>query len=228
MNRYPWVLFDVDNTLLASSSYDALQEAFSTHATAFRKDIHQTFLKINACLWEQYQQGRISSTQVTIQRFIDLSNTIGTILDPSSFSVAYANGLVNHVRLNPGAKETLADLSQGSTLVAASNGVSAVQKRKLRQAKIDQYFEHIIISEDVGTPKPLIGFFEALHTAIGEPAPSSMIIIGDSHSSDIEGGSRFGIDTCWYNPRGKERPIGTEPTYEIRNLLELCDLVKQA
>ena len=31
-----------------------------------------------------------------------------------------------------------------------------------------------------------------------------MMVIGDSLTSDIQGGVNAGIDTCWFNPQGKE------------------------
>ncbi len=29
---------------------------------------------------------------------------------------------------------------------------------------------------------------------------SKVLMVGDSLTSDIQGGINFGIDTCWYNP----------------------------
>ena len=38
-------------------------------------------------------------------------------------------------------------------------------------------------------------------------------------------GMRFGVDTCWYNPHGKA-PLGDiQPTYTIRTLEELSQIV---
>ena len=52
-----------------------------------------------------------------------------------------------------------------------------------------------------------------------------VLLVGDSLSSDIKGGINAGIDTCWYNPRGKERPSDTMITYEIKDLWELTDIL---
>ena len=32
------------------------------------------------------------------------------------------------------------------------------------------------------------------------------VVIGDSLTSDMMGGIAYGIDTCWYNPKGKSLP----------------------
>jgi 2-haloacid dehalogenase len=49
-------------------------------------------------------------------------------------------------------------------------------------------------------------------------------MVGDSLTSDIRGGTAFGIDTCWYNPNGKIAGPGDRTTHEIRELAELLDL----
>jgi putative hydrolase of the HAD superfamily len=51
------------------------------------------------------------------------------------------------------------------------------------------------------------------------------LIVGDSLTSDIQGGINFGIDTCWFNPNKKENKTGIKPTYEISNLMELKEII---
>ena len=45
---------------------------------------------------------------------------------------------------------------------------------------------------------------------------SRTLIIGDSLTSDIQGGFNAGIDTCWFNPKGKKRPEGFERPESFR------------
>lgn len=47
------------------------------------------------------------------------------------------------------------------------------------------------------------------------------MVIGDSLTSDIQGGVNAGIDTCWFNPQGKENRKRISVTREIRRLSEL-------
>jgi FMN phosphatase YigB (HAD superfamily) len=46
-------------------------------------------------------------------------------------------------------------------------------------------------------------------------------MIGDSLSSDIQGGINAGIDTCWYNPKVSVNNTTVKPKYEIKNLNEI-------
>ena len=51
------------------------------------------------------------------------------------------------------------------------------------------------------------------------------LIIGDSLSSDMKGGLNAGIDTCWYNPKGKAADPNVPVTYEVRSFEEIRALL---
>ena len=87
------------------------------------------------------------------------------------------------------------------------------------------------ISDDVGVPKPKKEFFEACFKEIfgtAQPNPKDLkhvLIIGDSLTSDIQGGINAGIDTCWYRNPGEENPQNIPVTYEITNLHQIFDIL---
>jgi 2-haloacid dehalogenase len=56
---------------------------------------------------------------------------------------------------------------------------------------------------------------------MGHPAKDEVLLIGDSLTSDIQGGQNYGIDTCWFNPERKMPPQPVIWTFEIRKLNEL-------
>ena len=128
---------------------------------------------------------------------------------------------------------------------AASNGTKKAQTGKLKNSGLDQLFELVFISEDVGAEKPSKEFFnkaledangwlcenevqclEVTETYRGELNVSEVIIVGDSLTSDILGGNNAGIKTCWYNPKGVPNDIGVKVDYEISDLHEVIALVK--
>ena len=45
-----------------------------------------------------------------------------------------------------------------------------------------------------------------------------MLIVGDSLTSDMQGGNNAGILCGWYNPAGQEVPEGLRVDYDIRDL----------
>ena len=50
-------------------------------------------------------------------------------------------------------------------------------------------------------------------------------MIGDSLTSDIQGGINAEIDTCWLNVNNKEKPKDMDITYVINNILELKNIL---
>jgi 2-haloacid dehalogenase len=82
-----------------------------------------------------------------------------------------------------------------------------------------------VISEEVGSAKPDGKIFEIAFERMNNPRKEDVLIVGDSLSSDIQGGSQYGIDTCWFNPHRHPRPAGVTVCYEIRTLGELLPIV---
>lgn len=55
---------------------------------------------------------------------------------------------------------------------------------------------------------------------------NEIMIVGDSLTSDMEGGNRAGIQCCWYNPGELLNTTGVYLDAEIRNLDEIRVLLK--
>ena len=93
---------------------------------------------------------------------------------------------------------------------------------RIRKSIIAKYFDDIVISEEVMVSKPDPKIFEhALLSNINHTDKSNVLIVGDSLTSDIQGGINFGIDTCWFNPNNIVNKTGIKSTYEISNLMDL-------
>ena len=110
-------------------------------------------------------------------------------------------------------------------LYLASNGNLRIQKGRLDSAGIRQYFQKIFVSEEVGANKPSRDFFDACFAAIPDFDPAQAIIVGDSLTSDIQGGIHAGICTCWFNPQGNPGRADIHPDHEIAALSELPSLL---
>jgi FMN phosphatase YigB (HAD superfamily) len=95
----------------------------------------------------------------------------------------------------------------------------------LEHSTIRGFISELIISEEIGAAKPGAAFFEAAFARCGHPPKRDVLIIGDSLTSDIQGGVNYGIDTCWYNPTGEARPDVLKITYEIRHLRDVFEMI---
>lgn len=100
-----------------------------------------------------------------------------------------------------------------------------MQTSRIQGSPLSGTFEQIIISEEAGCQKPETGIFDYAFAKLGISDKEKVLIVGDSLTSDIQGGINYGIDTCWFNPLGKENTSGVQPKYEIRVLSELLDIV---
>ena len=109
---------------------------------------------------------------------------------------------------------------------AVTNGTKVAQDRKLLKSGLIDLFDGVFISEEIGVEKPGIGFFEYVWEQIGEYDPSEIMIVGDSLTSDIQGGNNAGIVCCWYNPSGKTNDKNLKIDYEITDLQDILELIK--
>ena len=111
-------------------------------------------------------------------------------------------------------------------LIIATNGVSATQHRRIAASGLEPWLDKVVVSDDAGAEKPDPRYFERAFAVSGAGDKRECIIIGDSLTSDIKGGQQFGIDTCWFNPKGKALPEDMPvPTYTVSGLSEFIDIL---
>ena len=222
---YTWFLFDADGTLFDYDKSEpvALADTFAQFGYAFDAMYLDAYRTINGQLWRDFELGTIEQERIKVLRFERLLAAIGlaSALDAAEFSVRYLENLGNCTHLIDGAERLIAALRDSVRLALITNGLQAVQRSRLAQSSIGDAFEVIVISEEVGHSKPHSGIFDVAFARMGHPSKDEVLIIGDSLTSDIKGGSDYGIDTCWYNPAGASRPMDVLITYEIHALDEL-------
>lgn len=224
--KYEAILLDADGTLF---DYDraesfALEQAFAHFGLSYDGERHLAeYRSINDHLWLEFEQGRISLAALRTERFRRLfGNAHG--LDLGLFSATYLDYLACASYLLEQADEVCRYLSRKYVLAILSNGIKEVQAKRLSLSPLSRYIKYLIVSEDAGFQKPDPRIFSYAFEAIGIEHKHSAIIVGDSLSSDIQGGHNYGIHTCWYNPSGRVSS-GIKPTYEIRHLNELMRLL---
>lgn len=223
-----FLFLDLDDTIL---DFKAQEDAaiVKTLADAGIDPIDATcqrYSKINKNLWMRMEKGEITRDQVLYGRFEILFEELGVAADAKDAARAYMENLsVGHYFL-PGAGDAVKALSKKYRLFITSNGTAKVQNKRLDSSGIRPYFENIFISQDIGINKPAKGFFDYCFSKIEGFDPKKAMIVGDSPSSDIQGGQNAGILTCWVNPNHRKYSRETPPDYEIESLSQLEDLLK--
>lgn len=224
---YTTLLFDLDNTLLDSD--ESLRTAFVQTMAAFGAsagDPYQSaFDRINDVLWEQVERGEISPNVVRTQRFQELVAETDLDADPYAMADHHVAGLGANGDLYEGARTVLDELAQRATLGMVTNGIGEVQRTRIDRLELNDYFGSIVISAEVGASKPGTAIFDIAFDQLGNPTKDSVLMIGDSLTSDIQGGVNYGIDTCWYNPSSNSPKHDVTPTHQITSLRELTRFV---
>jgi putative hydrolase of the HAD superfamily len=126
--------------------------------------------------------------------------------------------------------ETFAVLDelQGSyKLLLLTNGSPDLQQEKLDGTPaLIPYFDSIVISGDFGEGKPSTKLFDHAMAQIGITA-SEGIMVGDKLTTDILGANRVGMTSVWINRHGAFRNDDIIPSYEIKSLSELPELLQR-
>ena len=237
MSKYEVIIMDLDDTI--TDDLESKRGAFKRVCESLRlkyTDAHfKEFIDYDTDFWGKYESGKIifpdhfntfkqqleysraqrfihNFTKVDFQRAVDL-NTI------------YCSAQSENVYFLEFAEEIIQYLASKYTLILATNGHSVSAKAKMQKINVSQYFQDIIIAEDIGVCKPETEFFKILMEKIGYYDVTKMAIIGDSISSDIAGGINMGIDTFWFNHRKNLNLSNLKITYEFNSLEHLYNVL---
>lgn len=229
---YQAILFDLDDTLISLRGCESqalrrtLDEAGLT--PRFRDDysnVSATFAAISGSYWGQRSAKGYSRDQVLEGSLRDLLThfNLDTTL-AEDLATKYWRDFCRSSALNPGALHTLRHLSQRFRLGVITNGYSDSQRGRLDAAGLSQFFDPILISEEVGIAKPDARIFEMALRALDLSA-ADVIYVGDSIAHDCAGCHNAGIDFCHYYPDlATDGPL-PDVKYRISHLPELIDLL---
>ena len=224
---YEIALFDLDYTLFDSkrSEAEAIRESLAECSIADSPEMLTTYQLINTDLWESLENGEISLEKLRVHRFELLLERFAINLDAHILADAYTRNLGVFGGLLPGALNLLQSLDNRITLGLVTNGVSQTQRARLENFDIEKYFQTIIISGEFGNPKPSPAIFSEALRVLGHTEKASVIMVGDSLTSDMRGAANFGIDSCWYNPLKALNPTGLPVTHVATSFKEIFQIL---
>ena len=226
--KYKVILFDADETLFDFKM--AEKQAFLRALEEYKLDVDKEeslklYSQINKHIWEEFERGEITADRLRVERFERFSKKIKIDFDAVSFSKAYAKFLGEGAYLFDDSVEVIDYLSKKYKLVLVTNGLKDVQKSRISKTPLKDYFQELIISDEIKISKPDPRIFDYALDKLDHKDKSKVLMIGDSLTSDMQGGINAGIDTCWYNPNHLENKSGLNLTYEIHSLNELKEIL---
>ncbi len=224
-----FVFLDLDDTLLDfhRAEHIALSQTLLEMGAPNDAKTLARYSEINRSSWERLERGEWTRKEVLVGRFELLFGELGLSIDAPATQAMYEDKLcIGHYFLD-GAQRLLDELYGTYKLYITSNGTARVQDSRIASSGITRYFDGIFISQRVGADKPSPLFFERVFSEIDGFVKSEAIIVGDSLTSDILGGIRAGIKTCYFNPKGRPGRDDIIPDYEIMSLSELPPLLEK-
>ncbi len=225
---FEFLFIDLDDTILDFHKAEevAIRKTLSAFGVAPTEAVCTRYSQINDNHWKMLERQEITRQQVLVGRFAQLFSELGVAADTQACSLCYMENLGKGHYFLPGALEAVQSLSKKYKLYLASNGTTVVQQSRIASAGIADYFQNIFISQQMGANKPAAAYFESCFAQIPGFDPNRAMIVGDSLSSDIQGGKNAGISTCWVNPGHKLPKAGLVPDYEIESLPQLEALLE--
>lgn len=230
MSNIKVILWDIDGTLLnfAAAERVAIRKCFEIHGLGECTDeMLAEYVEINHKYWKMLERGEMSKPEILVGRFTEFFRKQNLdVSKAEAFNADYQVRLGDTVCFEDNGLEVIQYLQDKVQQYAVTNGTKIAQQRKLANSGLDKLLGKAFISDEIGVEKPMLGFFDAVWKEIGLYEKDQVIIVGDSLTSDMQGGVNAGILTCWYNPKGLPNTSGLKLDYEIRNLKEILSIVE--
>lgn len=221
MKKYKYIFWDWGYTLI--SSFKNVDDKISNILEKYNLKWDDIFKK-----WKSYQilnsLGKITEEEI----YEDLS----LILKISKEDLKKIDMLLleSHV-LDKETKDTVVKLHEkGYYLGIISNNSVRNVKYILKREGIENYFNKIVISEEVGERKPNLKIYLKAFEDIPKEEYEKIIFVSDEILEDLLGVKILGVKTVWYeqtiiNKWKKKEEILIEPDYKIKSIKELLDIV---
>lgn len=222
-----YLFLDLDDTILDFHKAEriALAKTLRDFGLEPTEHVLSRYHLINKSYWEKLERKEITREEVLVGRFRALFTELGMTVDAPAVMKTYEKNLsIGHYFL-PGAMEAVQSLHKNYRLFLASNGTASVQHSRLTSAGLYPWFEKVFISQEIGHNKPSQEYFDGCFAQIPGFDPGKAMMVGDSLTSDILGGIRSGMKTCWIAPKDALGREDIVPDYRLESITELEELL---
>ena len=229
------ILWDVDGTILDFEAAEkaAIKKGFRVHHLGDVTDeMIADYSVINKGFWERLERKELTKIEVLRGRFeafftkYNIPHTDQVVID---FDDDYQVNLTDTICVRDDALEIIKSLLPRVRQAIITNGTKTCQDIKLHKTGLEEMLKgHIFISEVVGHEKPSVEYFAPILEDLKGIDPGEILVVGDSLTSDIQGGINIGAKTCWYNYKHLLNTKGIVPDFEIDDLHEVVRLIETA
>jgi putative hydrolase of the HAD superfamily len=223
------IFFDLDHTLwdFDTNSQLALSEIYDhfklKNLGVADKDLFiSTYKKINDSYWTKYRLHQIDKNELRLGRFRDTLANWSLVSDELAIEINdfYVATSPYKTNLLPNAIQVLEYLHSKYVMHIITNGFREAVVVKLQESKLGQYFDEVVISEEIGFQKPHPRIFQYLLQKKNIEA-TNCLMIGDHYEADIVGAVQQKIKAILFNPSGTQHPY----PHQIQDLIELMAIL---
>lgn len=227
---YKFIYFDLDDTLLDHRAAEraALMDVhnyFSFFSDVAPEKLFDTYHGVNKRQWMQYSRGEVTREQLQCNRF---EHTLQQLkLDESRYHEIgqfYMECYRNHWQWIDGAEAMYRQVGQQYPVGILTNGFAETQHKKFEAFDLYSSADQVVISENIGVLKPDPRVFEYATELTGVTA-EQILYVGDSYTSDIEGGRNFGWNTAWYTSNG-DAEKHQKANFVFSDYNDLCEYIR--
>ncbi len=219
-----YLLFDADETLWDFKATEdiGLRRIFSLYDIEYTEEMFNAYMEGNLLCWREYECGALSLDDLEIKRWELFFKKIKRNLPAEETAKIFKDTLAHNGILLPGAGEFLDNIKDCPKSLV-TNGISSIQRQRLKDTGIEPYFDNIFISSEIGYNKPQKELFEYIFRTIGK-TNKECIMIGDSEHSDIQGAVNVGMESIYINFNGIKSETAT---YSASSYKELEALIRR-
>jgi putative hydrolase of the HAD superfamily len=229
------ILFDLDNTLIASSMSQhemwaaALDQTGMLDGKSADKDqVVDSLLNASRSFWSEPVRHRDGRMNIPVARRKIAENGLAPFAELGASAgdvVGDMHGVLHEqtTDLLPRALETLVHFRErGVHLALVTNGTSDIQRAKVEKFDLERYVDHLQIEGEFGIGKPMPAAYHIALRALGARAEESWMV-GDNLEWEVTVPQQLGMHTVWRDPHGKGLPEGSavRPDKIVLNVAEL-------
>ena len=162
MTRYPYLLFDADNTLFDfdEANVSSFRAVCAYAGLAFTPELFACFDRRNNAAWARFDRGELTKDETLRIQFREMSEELGLELDIEGCNRVRLEVLGRSTALVPHALEVVRELKKTHRVYLITNAVESVQRGRLGRSALAPLIEEAFISETAGAAKPSVEYFD--------------------------------------------------------------------
>ena len=229
MKRVNTVIFDLDDTLhddtltFHEAAYRAAVGTAATHGVEPRP-LGSTYVQVAQSYWQNLTSAGLATLPANPRKIMWAEALAQHGIEDDDLALACASEFHRHrnelTQPYPGAVTLLKSLRErGIKIGMITNGFAVTHREKIAILGIEQYFDAMLLSDEVGMIKPDPKIFLHACELLGSD-PTETAMVGDRYDRDVIGAQEVGMFTVLINYHRMTLEPGMRPPDAIVDTID--------